>query len=130
MLGLVQEAKERRFDAIVFTRDRDGEKPEHERREAEFQEGLRVAPALVRGAPALIGGMAVQRLESWVLAMKGAASTESLRSAEVDRRLSEAGVAAKDTDAMAAVARDADLDALPADARSLRAWIALARERL
>lgn len=130
VLGLVQEAKERRFDAVVFTRDRDGEKPEHEQRERDIAFGLEEAPSVFPGAPPIVGGLAVQRLESWVLALTGVKLTEPMKRVEVDRQLAAAGIPAKDTDAMVDAASHANLEALPDDARSLRQWLDRAREVL
>lgn len=130
VLGLVQQAKERRFDAVVFSRDRDGEKPEHEQREKDLSRGLEEAPRAIDGAPPVVGGLAIQRLESWVLATLGTPSTESMKNAEVDRRLANAGIRPKDTEAMVHAVATADLAAVPADARSLQAWLVRGREIL
>lgn len=130
VLGLVQQAKERRFDAVVFSRDRDGEKPEHEQREKDVLRGIEEASSAIADAPPVVGGLAIQRLESWVLATLGARSTESMKNAEVDRRLAAASVPPKDTVAMVQAVSTADLAAMPADARSLRGWLTRAREVL
>jgi hypothetical protein len=130
VLGLVQHAKEHRFDAVVFSRDRDGEKPEHEQRERDVSRGLEEATRAIADAPPVVGGLAIQRLESWVLATLGISSTESMKNAEVDRRLTNAGVRPKDTEAMVHAVATADLAAIPADARSLQTWLARAREIL
>lgn len=130
VLGLAQLAKERRFDALVFTRDRDGEKPEHAQREQDVTRGIEDAPSVIAGAPPIVGGLAVQRLESWVLATQGVRGTESMRNAEVDRRLSDMAIPPKDTAAMVAALQEADLSALPEDARSLRKWLDRAGEVL
>lgn len=130
VLGLVQQAKERKFDAVVFSRDRDGERPEHDQREKDITRGIEEAASVIVGAPPVVGGLAVQRLESWVLATLGARSTESLKNAEVDRRLAEAGIPSKDTDAMVHAVSTANLATVASDARSLRSWLARAREVL
>ncbi len=128
VLGLVQQAKERGFDALVFTRDRDGEKPEHDQREKDVESALAEAPDLFPGAPPVVGGLSVQRLESWVLALKGGKRTEAMKNAEVDRKLAEMGIPEKDTQAMVGATFHADRDAVPEDARSLRQWLDRARE--
>jgi hypothetical protein len=123
VLGLMQEGKERKFDAVVFTRDRDGEKPEHEQRQRDVLHGIEEGPNVLPGAPPVVGGLAVERLESWVLALHGVASTESMKNGEVDRRLASKGIGEKDTDAFVEAVSEARLAALPDDAHSLRHWL-------
>jgi len=130
VLGLVLDAKERGFDAVAFTRDLDGEKPEHEQRKTDVVRGIEEAPHTIEDAPPIIGGLAVQRLESWILAMAGVTSTEQMKKAQVDRQLEALGIHEKDTAAMVQATLRADIEGLPKDALSLRNWLDRARDVL
>lgn len=129
VLGLVQWAKERRFDAVVFSRDRDSDKPEGKERERSFLEGLAAAQQMP-GAPVLVGEMAIERLESWVLATCGVAKTESLSDSRVDAQLRSHGVSPKDTPAMVSLLRKNGLGSISPDAKSLLSWLEQARQKL
>lgn len=92
--------------------------------------GQTAAFALGRGAPAVIGGVSIPTLEGWILALLGVRRTEDLSSKRAEESLADHGVPRKDGAAMVRVVEDADLEAVPEDAESLRAWLARAREVL
>jgi hypothetical protein len=73
--------------------------------------------------PAIIGGMAVEKVEAWVASMAGH------RRAEV---CADPGKFLERTDlaSMRAIAEAADLSKLPADAESLRSWLKSAAQVL
>lgn len=119
VLGLMLEAEEAGCDVLVFVRDKDGD----DEREEDIGAGIRL---LTEGehAPLVVGGCAVQEIEAWLLALLGERGSE--RHAQAKEVLARghriAGLPLK-----VAVVEGADLDAIPADARSLRAWIDAAR---
>ena len=122
------DAREHGLDAVVFLPDKDAEKPEAEKRERSVSKAIEEAKRDFKLI--VVGGVAIQRLESWVLACFGTRGSERMLRAEVDRRLSEAGVDAKRTESMVRLiesADSADLDRLPDDAHSLRTWLDEAR---
>lgn len=72
--------------------------------------------------------MAIQKLEAWILALRGKHRTEQIKHPET-ALLSE-GLGLKDTVAMVGVVLNANLDRLPSDAHSLRDWLQQAHEAL
>jgi hypothetical protein len=129
ILGLVLRAREADAEVVAFSRDKDSEKAEGEERERSVRLGIEEAGELFPDGPEIVGGMAVQRLESWVLASAGVAGTERMHAA-VDALLQERNIAPKDTSAMVEQIDRAALDRLPQDAVSLRTWLARARRAL
>ena len=72
VLGLAMQAEETDCDALVFIRDQDG----YTDRQTDVEEGLRLAKA--RGfALALVGQVAVQEIEAWILALHGGRGSQS-----------------------------------------------------
>jgi hypothetical protein len=116
VLGLVNEAEEARCDALVFVRDQDGDAD----REASIVEGLRLAYERDFG-PALVGGVAIQEIEAWILALLGERHTEH----HVDAKSVLASKHGITTCAgKVAVVESADRGKIPDDAASLRGWLA------
>lgn len=66
VLGLALLGAERNADAVVFVRDRDGDRE----READIETGIAQAPALGL-TTSLAGGVAVEEIEAWILALLG-----------------------------------------------------------
>jgi hypothetical protein len=126
VLGLLNEAKENGFDVVVFCRDRDNDPT----RQQAFDTALREAQDILGGAPEFVGTLAVERLESWLVALLGKQDSEGLSDDNVDRLLLNSGVPRKDTRAMCQLVEKAVLDRVPQDARSLHLWMQKAREVL
>ncbi len=122
VLRLALRAKERGFDALVFVRDRDNDTD----REEEIEALLRDTSVISRdfeNAPPVVGAVAVERLESWVLAVTGRHRTETFGDATVDGELLDIGVAAKDGPAMERIVDVHGLEKAPKDAVSLHRFL-------
>lgn len=109
-------AKKRGCDVFVFTRDRD--KPKFAHRDEDIERAI--AELSGEGA-AIVGGVAIEKLESWLVAVAGIPGSEALRRPE--DALAALGVGEKDTAAMVAFVEERGLQSLPTDARSLRRWL-------
>lgn len=122
VVGLALRARDLRCDAVAFVRDRDGDRD----RERDLENGIERARELF---PALriAGGVAIEEIEAWLLAIRGERGSESVT--DPKGRLAERhGV---DTGAAKiACVEQASLDRLPDDARSLALWIERARQAL
>lgn len=115
VLGLALAAREHGAQVLAFARDRDRD----QRRQAEID----AAVAEVTGVH-VVGGVAVEAIEAWVLAALGDARSE--RHARPKVRLErQFGLTAREQ--LVAAVEGASLDALPPDATSLHAWLARAR---
>ena len=115
VLGLVNEAEEARCDALVFVRDQDGDTA----REASIAEGIRLAQERGFG-PSVVGGVATQEIEAWILALLGDRHTEH----HVDAKSVLARTHGLTTCVgKVAVVENADRSKIPDDAASLRAWL-------
>ena len=123
VLGVALDAKDVGCEVLAFSRDQDREP---ERRDA-VEEGVRLVPEQIRDAPEVIGGVAVPKLEGWILALRGARGTEQLSPRRAEEDLERLGVAVKDGEAMVQVVEEADLEAIPQDAASLTTWFDRAR---
>lgn len=123
VLGLINEAHERKCDVVAFTRDRDGANAAGKQREKDVEEGLREAGQLYPDGPAVVGGMAVERIESWVAALLGHARSEALGDDKIDEILKKHGIEAKNTEHLRTAVEGADLEKIPGDAASLGAWL-------
>lgn len=109
-------AKKRGCDVLVFTRDRDKAKFTH--RHDDIEQAI---AGLDGTGPAIVGGVAIEKLESWLAAIAGIEGSEALRRPE--EKLAELGIEEKDTDAMVRFVEEKDLARIPDDARSLRRWL-------
>lgn len=119
-------AKKRGCDVFVFTRDRDSVKFSH--RDEDIERAIDGLTTTGEGGPAIVGGVAIEKLESWLVALAGDFRSEETRKPE--ERLHKLGIADKDTAAMVTFVETRGLAAIPGDARSLRRWLARAREAL
>lgn len=111
VLGLVMKARAACCNVVAFSRDRDRD----QQRAQDVQAGIARARE-IPDCPAIIGGMAVEALESWVASLQGQRKAEA--SADPAQLLDHTDVAH-----MCAVAENAALSELPTDAESLRAWL-------
>lgn len=105
-------------DAILLVRDRDGKQG----REVSFREGVEKARVWNDRVAA---GMAIETLDSWLEACSGKRDSERKGAKERLRSGDEGGLAA-----YLAIVESADLDQLPDDATSLRAWLSAVRASL
>lgn len=119
-------AKKRGCDVFVFSRDRDKAKFAH--REEDIERAIESICASSDAGPSIIGGVAIEKLESWLVAIAGVHGSEDLRRPE--ETLDDLGVGEKDTDAMVRFVEERGLGEIPADARSLLRWLARARQAL
>jgi hypothetical protein len=121
--AVILHAKERGYDVVVFSRDRDGAK--NRAREVAIEAVVTSASSLA-ASPKLVGAVAVETLEAWVLAACGDAKCESYADpvAELAARFK---VSPKRTAAMVALIEAADLDSASARSDSLALWLRRAR---
>ncbi len=120
-------ARERGCQVLAFFRDRDGN--QNLQRQEDIESGIERAKQDSEGLE-VIGGMATERLESWLVALSGGNGSESLGRTRVAEILQQLGVHEKKTDSYVELIESADLDSLPEDAYSLRSWLEQAREIL
>ena len=116
VLGLLVEADEVGADVLVFVRDQDGD----EERERAVKEGIRLAREDGRFHAKVAGGVAVQEIEAWLLAMLGERRSEDRADPKTHLR-DHHGVA--DREGKIRVVENATLNNLPPDANSLRDWL-------
>lgn len=128
VLGAALKAKESGCHVLAFTRDRDGVK--FKQRELDVEQGIVQVPQQIADCPKIAGGMAIEKLESWLVALSGTKGSEKMRQSHIEERLAELGVKEKNTADMVRLAAEADLERLPQDASSLRRWLDRAREAL
>lgn len=115
-------ATEQGCDVVVFSRDRDGAK----NRSRQVELDAIVSESSAAGTVKVVGSVAVETLEAWVLAAAGDRKCESY--ADPARELTERfEVPPKDTRAMVALVEAADLSAAAACSASLQRWIGSAR---
>ncbi|MEZ4299820.1 MAG: hypothetical protein R3B70_33030 [Polyangiaceae bacterium] len=118
-------AKKRGCHVLAFSRDRDNPKFAHRTDDIERAiTDLATDPA----GPSIIGAVAIERLESWLLATFGEHGSESHRHPE--SHLESKGLPSKDTAAMVAHIERTGLAAIPPDARSFNLWLTRARAAL
>ena len=118
VLGLALQAEEAGCDALVFVRDQDGDSD----RQTDVEEGIRLA---MDGAfsPAIVGGVAIQEIEAWVLALLGERGSE--RHSDAKAVLEKKRRITSPTEKVAAV-ETANPASIPEDARSLHNWMKMA----
>ena len=119
-------AKRRECDVFAFTRDRD--KPKFAHREEAIELAIKELKDAETDGPSVIGGVVIEKLESWLAAIAGTHGSEDLRRPE--ETLAGLGINAKDTAAMVRLVEKTGLGMIPADASSLRRWLDRAREAL
>jgi hypothetical protein len=122
ILRLALRATEAGCDALVFARDRDGDEP----RKGDIERGITEARLSFPGL-AIVGGLAIEMLEAWILALIGERQSETRRHPKA--RLAEVH-ACSGREQMLAVVDRAKLDAIPSDALSLTNWLTLAKKEL
>lgn len=128
VLGAALMAKESGCDVLAFTRDRDGAK--YKQRQLDVEQGIVQAPQHITDCPKIAGGMAIEKLESWLVALSGKKGSEKMRQSHIEKHLAALGVRKKNTADMVRLAKGANLERIPQDAASLQLWLRRAREAL
>jgi hypothetical protein len=118
--GAALDAREAEADVLAFVRDEDGNGD----RTAANQHGISEATQ-AHGSPAIVGGMAVPKLEGW-LALLGEGSAAPLSPMKAERMLADHGVN-KETAAMVVIVEEGDLVRACSHSKSLQAWVNRAR---
>jgi hypothetical protein len=126
VLGVALDAKEAGCEVLAFSRDVDKDLGRHQA----IEDGIALVPRTFANAPEVIGGVAVPKLEGWILALLGVRGTEALSPSRAEKDLVAKGVAPKDGRAMVEKVEGADLAGIPPDAASLRTWLGRARDVL
>lgn len=117
VLGLMNEAEEAGCDVLVFVRDQDG----YQDRQESIKAGIRLSID-GRFEPALVGGVAIQEIEAWILALLGERGSE--RHTDAKAVLAKKHGITTCAGKVAAV-EGADRARIPEDATSLRDWLSL-----
>jgi hypothetical protein len=126
VLGAALDAKEAGCDVLAFSRDLDKDEG---RRDA-VEEGMKRVPETFASAPEIIGGVAIPKIEAWILALSGVRRTEQMSPTRAEEALVQQGFARKDGAAMVRAVEVADLANIPEDAASLLLWLSRARATL
>jgi hypothetical protein len=124
VLGIALDATEAGCEVLAFSRDVDNDSA----RQQAVDDGLALIPQTFADAPGVIGGVAVPKLEGWILALLGVRGTEALSPKRAEQDLAVKSAARKkDGRAMVRIVEDADLARIPPDAASLHTWLDRAR---
>ncbi len=115
-------AKERAAGVLAFTRDRD-RKPE---RQADIERALEGVES--DGALRVAGGVAIENIEAWLLALAGEVGSEAVRHPE--NEMARLKLEAKRAEDYARHVAHHGIDKAPKDAESLHRWLARARRAL
>lgn len=118
VLGLALQADEAGCDALVFVRDQDGD----DERQADIEEGVRLAQGNGFDVD-IVGGVAVQELEAWILAILGERRSE--HHADAKQALKQRHEVTE-REEMIEVIEARGIDGIPEDAASLRTWLEMA----
>ncbi len=125
LAAVLLHAKEQKCDVVVFSRDRDGAK---NRARQDAIEALVADSARSDGAVKVVGAVAVETLEAWVLAFDGDPFCEH-HTDPGSALCHRTSMKPKDTAAMSAIVADSARDLAAATARSpsLARWVSHAR---
>jgi len=119
VMGVALHATEAGASLVAFTRDRDRD----ERREIDIRLGIEKATDTLSSCPVIVGGVAIEAIEAWTLALAG--QRQSHRHPRPKEHLASAGI----IDQVAAI-EDSDIHSPSLDSPSLRAWLDQARGAL
>lgn len=128
VMGAALEARKSGCKVLAFIRDRDGAK--NKDRQQAVERGIARIREERIGPVEVIGGMAIERLESWMCALLKKTGTEKMGLKQTNNFLEERGVHNKKTADYTEVVEHADLEGVSADAGSLRTWMDAARAAL
>ncbi len=118
--GLSQLAKDSEYDVVVFLRDRDGKTE----REKQIRQAVEEAALRYEGVLQVVGDVAVECADAWVLAWTGESRTQEL---SVTKAKTLREKRARTTEETVALISSIGNDAIAIDALVLRRWIAAAR---
>lgn len=119
VMALVHIAWENNFDAVAFTRDRDGQRG----RQKQVEEAIQEAATMHPNGPKIIGAMAIEEIEAWLLALQGQRGCEDISNPK--NRLSTNNTAGK-----VKIVEKASLEDIPDDATQLLGWLQRASNAL
>jgi hypothetical protein len=117
VLGVVLKAKEEGCQVVAFVRDRN----DCIQRELDVENGIEKAKNVFLKGPRIIGGVAIKKLESWIVALSGRKKSETLERPE--DYLRGIGIGIKDTQGMVNIVDYSRMDEIPDDAMSLKKWL-------
>jgi hypothetical protein len=123
VMRLLFRAVEEGYDVVVFSRDRDGDPQRHTDVERGIHDARAEYPDL-----RVVGGVAREEIEAWVLALLGQPASEGHTNPK--EVLSAAPHGIGNRDAKVAAVEAADMSRLPDDAESLHRWLERARAAL
>jgi hypothetical protein len=117
VLGAALKAKESHCHLFVFVRDRDADP----QRQTSIEQAIQECPEHFPGL-GVVGGIAQESIESWILSLKGQTKAEKRK--DPAKTMNEAGIASpKCTEDYVRVIEEADMERIPQDAKSLRLWL-------
>lgn len=119
VMGAALRAREAGCDVLAFTRDRDGD----HQREKDIASGIDRAEQEVEGCPAIIGGVAIEAIESWVASAAGNPRAE--QASHPKELLADSSLESK-----RAILDGMDLARIPRSATSMHRWLDRAAEVL
>jgi hypothetical protein len=128
VLGAVLQAIDAKCEVLVFARDRDGKK--NKERQQQVEDAIRIVTEDEDFPVEIIGGMAIEKIESWLCAISGKTKSEDMGIDKVEEYLREAGIASKDTKAMVDLIESRSFEDIPKDAKSLNSWLDMAENVL
>jgi hypothetical protein len=120
--GACMLAKTNGCDVLAFTRDIDGDSDYNRNRKRDIESGIVRASAEYPSVK-IIGGCARPAIEGWVLAFSGERGTEGFSKARAEEKLSEKGIAPKNTGQMVAHIRKHNRTDVADDAVCLIRWL-------
>lgn len=118
VLGLLLYAEEKKYDAVIFVRDRD----DQPHREKDIKAALKIGREFY--TPKIAGGVAAQAIESWLLSLKNEKDAERYGAPKDVLRDKYDVVSLVDK---VAIVDNANLDEIRQDAQSLRNWLTQVR---
>ena len=113
-------AAEQGYDAIVFSRDRDGDVQRKDDVERGIRDALTENPGL-----RVVGGVAREAVEAWILALLGQHDSEAHTDPKAVLSAQPHGIQNRAQKVEAV--EGADMSRIPDDAESLHAWLERAR---
>jgi hypothetical protein len=119
LLGVALQAKEAGAEVLAFARDRDRD----EDRQSAVVEGIRSASNTLNPCPTIVGGVAIEAIEAWLLALHG--ERRGYHHARPKEHLAALGITHHVT-----VIEAADTDSPSIDSPSLQTWLDQARRAL